>query len=65
MDFLFVKLLFLGSPFVAPVFADPNRIVVSGQSLASAAVGKPSFFTMNNVQGSVEDIEVNIEGKTE
>ncbi|XP_047736004.1 filamin-A [Hyalella azteca] len=51
-----------GSPFVAKVQADPNRIVVSGQSLAATAVGKPSFFTIANVAGSVEDLEVNVEG---
>nr|XP_045601850.1 filamin-A-like isoform X1 [Procambarus clarkii] len=51
-----------GSPFVAKVQADPNRIVVSGQSLAATAVGKTSFFTISNVTGSVEDVEVSVEG---
>jgi hypothetical protein len=36
---------------------------VSGPSLSSAAVGKTSFFNVSNVTGSVEDIEVNVEGK--
>ncbi|KAB7497586.1 Filamin-A [Armadillidium nasatum] len=51
-----------GSPFVAKVQADPNRIVVSGQALAATAVNKPSFFTISNVTGSVEDVEVSVEG---
>lgn len=42
--------------------ADPNRIVVSGQALAATAVNKPSFFTISNVTGSVEDVEVSVEG---
>lgn len=45
------------------VQADPNRIVVSGQSLAATAVGKTSFFTISNVTGSVEDVEVSVEGE--
>lgn len=53
-----------GSPFVAKVQADPNRIVVSGQSLAATAVGKTSFFTISNVTGSVEDVEVSVEGRS-
>ncbi|XP_049948482.1 filamin-A [Schistocerca serialis cubense] len=52
-----------GSPFLARVQGDsPHQITVSGPSLSSAAVGKTSFFTMSNVSGSVEDIEVNVEG---
>ena len=51
-----------GSPFNAPVFTEPDRIVVSGQSLASSAVGKTSYFKLSNVTGSVEDIEINVEG---
>ncbi|XP_076033174.1 filamin-A-like isoform X3 [Oratosquilla oratoria] len=50
------------SPFIASVQADQNRIVVSGQSLAASAVGKTSFFTISNVTGSVEDVEVSVEG---
>jgi len=53
-----------GSPFLAHVQGDsPHQILVSGPSLSSAAVGKTSFFTVSNVAGSVEDIEVNVEGK--
>ena len=52
----------LGSPFNAPIYTDPDRIVVSGQSLASSAVGKTSYFKLSNVTGSVEDIEINVEG---
>ncbi|XP_046393064.1 filamin-A isoform X2 [Ischnura elegans] len=51
-----------GSPFVARVPADPHHMVVSGQSLSTAAVGKPSHFNLSNVPGSVEDVEVRIEG---
>ena len=53
-----------GSPYTATIFTDPDRIVVSGQSLASSAVGKTSYFKMSNVTGSVEDIEINVEGLT-
>lgn len=48
---------------VFQVQADPNHIVVSGQNLASTAVGKPSYFTIANVTGSVEDVEINVEGE--
>ena len=41
---------------------DPNRLHVSGQSLASTPVGKPAYFTISNVTGTVEDVEVNVEG---
>ena len=40
---------------------DPNHIIVSGQSLAATAVGKMSYFTLSNVIGSVEDIEIAID----
>ena len=52
-----------GSPFIAHVSSDPNRLLVSGQSLASSPVGKPAYFTISNVTGTVEDVEVNVEGK--
>ena len=53
-----------GSPFLARVAGDsPHHITVSGPSLSSAAVGKNSYFTMSNVGGNVEDIEVNVEGE--
>ena len=48
---------------MAHVSADPNRLLVSGQGLASAAVGKPAYFTISNVTGTVEDVEVNVEGE--
>ncbi|CAB3388551.1 Hypothetical predicted protein [Cloeon dipterum] len=51
-----------GSPFVARVAADPHHVVVSGQHLASAAVGKPAYFTMSNVNAALDDVEVNVEG---
>lgn len=53
-----------GSPFNARVQGDSSQILVSGPSLNSAGVGKTSFFTMSNVSGNVEDIEVNVEGKS-
>ena len=40
---------------------DPNHIIVSGHALAATAVGKTSFFTLSNVIGSVEDIEIVID----
>lgn len=39
--------------------------MVSGQSLAATAVGKTSFFTISNVTGSVEDVEVSVEGESQ
>ena len=56
--------LITGSPYTAQIFTDPNHVVVSGQSLASSAVGKTSYFKLSNVTGSVEDIEINVEGLT-
>lgn len=50
-----------GAPFTAKIHTDPNHIVVSGQCLAATAVGKPSFFTLSNVSGGIEDIEVAID----
>ena len=43
------------------VLLDPNRILVSGQSLAATAVGKQSCFTLSNVVGAMEDIEIMID----
>ena len=45
--------------FFSPL--DPNRILVSGQSLAATAVGKQSCFTLSNVVGAMEDIEIMID----
>ena len=50
-----------GAAFVAKIHTDPNHIVVSGQCLAATAVGKPSFFTLSNVSGNIEDVEVAID----
>lgn len=52
---------FLGSPFTVNVGGDFP--LVNGSSLNSAPVGTNSFFTMSNVSGNLEDIEVNVEGK--
>lgn len=51
----------LGSPFIAHVEGDLP--LVSGSSLTSAPVSSTSHFTMSNVSGSLDDIEVNVEGK--
>lgn len=50
-----------GSPFIAHVEGDLP--LVSGSSLTSAPVSTTSHFTMSNVSGSLDDIEVNVEGK--
>jgi len=50
-----------GSPFIAHVEGDLP--LVSGTSLTSAPVSTTSYFTMSNVSGSLDDIEVNVEGK--
>ena len=46
------------------LFTDPNHIIVSGHALAATAVGKMSFFTLSNVIGSLEDIEIAIDAPT-
>ena len=61
INITFNKELVTGAPFTAKIHTDPNHIVVSGQSLAATAVGKPSFFTLTNVTGNIEDIEVAID----
>lgn len=58
MNYLFLS---LGSPFIAHVEGDLP--LVSGSSLTSAPVSTTSHFTMSNVSGSLDDIEVNVEGK--
>lgn len=54
--------LVIGSPFVATVSSDPGQVVVSGPSLAATPVGKTAHFTLNNVHGSLDDVEVTVEG---
>ncbi|XP_050433144.1 filamin-A isoform X2 [Adelges cooleyi] len=49
-----------GSPFIAHVEGDLP--LVSGSSLTCAPVSSTSHFTMSNVSGSLDDIEVNVEG---
>ena len=53
-----------GSPLVARVLGSesPQHVVVSGAALATAPVGQTSSFTVTGVHGSLEDIEVNVEG---
>jgi hypothetical protein len=48
---------------VATVSADPGQVVVSGPSLAAAPAGKAAHFTLNNVHGGLDDVEVSVEGK--
>lgn len=50
-----------GSLFIAPVVGDFP--LVTGSSLSHAPLGQDSYFTMSNVAGSLDDIEVNVEGK--
>ena len=61
INITFNKELVPGAPYNAKIHTDPNHIIVSGQSLAATAVGKMSYFTLSNVIGSVEDIEITIE----
>ncbi|XP_035712922.1 filamin-A isoform X3 [Folsomia candida] len=51
-----------GSPFMATVSADPGQVVVSGPSLAATPIGKTAHFALNNVHGSLDDVEVSVEG---
>ena len=57
-DYMTTKIIFLF------LFKDPNHIIVSGHALAATAVGKMSFFTLSNVIGSLEDIEIAIDAPT-
>lgn len=50
-----------GSMFIAPVVGDFP--LVTGSSLSHAPLGVDSYFTMSNVASSLDDIEVNVEGK--
>ena len=60
INITFNKELVTGAPFTAKIHTDPNHIVVSGQSLAATAVGKPSFFTLSNVTGNIEERNGNV-----
>ncbi|XP_072156699.1 filamin-B isoform X2 [Bemisia tabaci] len=51
-----------GSPFIASVVGDFP--LVTGSALSRAPLGSDSYFTMSNVAGSLDDIEVNVEGPT-
>ncbi|XP_040577055.1 filamin-A [Lepeophtheirus salmonis] len=64
INITFNKDLVPGAPFTAKIHTDPNHIEVSGAAIAATAVGKSSFFTLSNVNGSVEDIEIIIESPT-
>lgn len=39
-----------------------SHVTVSGQALSSAGLGRQSYLTVSNVAGSLEDLEVNVEG---
>lgn len=51
-----------GCPIVTRVGGD-SHVTVSGQALSSAGLGEQSYLTVSNVAGSLEDLEVNVEGK--
>nr|XP_034189515.1 filamin-A isoform X2 [Osmia lignaria] len=50
-----------GCPIVTRVGGD-SHVTVSGQALNSAGLGRQSYLTVSNVAGSLEDLEVNVEG---
>ncbi|XP_063983805.1 filamin-C isoform X1 [Diachasmimorpha longicaudata] len=50
-----------GCPIITRVGGD-SHVTVSGQALSSAALGRQSHLTISNVSGSLEDLEVNVEG---
>lgn len=52
-----------GCPIVTRVGGD-SHVTVSGQALSSAALGRQSHLTVSNVSGSLEDLEVNVEGNS-
>lgn len=54
-------LVVAGSMFIAPVVGDFP--LVTGSALSHAPLGVDSYFTMSNVASSLDDIEVNVEGK--
>lgn len=51
-----------GCPIVTRVGGD-SHVTVSGQALSSAGLGRQSYLTVSNVAGSLEDLEVNVEGE--
>lgn len=51
-----------GCPIITRVGGD-SHVTVSGQALSSAGLGRQSYLTVSNVAGSLEDLEVNVEGK--
>ena len=50
-----------GCPIVVRVASDA-QVTVSGQALNTAPLGKLTSFNLSNVAGSLEDLEVNVEG---
>lgn len=50
-----------GCPIITRVGGD-SHVTVSGQALSSAGLGRQSYLTISNVAGSLEDLEVNVEG---
>ncbi|KOC70769.1 Filamin-A [Habropoda laboriosa] len=50
-----------GCPILTRVGGD-SHVTVSGQALSSAGLGRQSYLTVSNVAGSLEDLEVNVEG---
>lgn len=51
-----------GCPIITRVGGD-SHVTVSGQALSSAGLGRQSYLTISNVAGSLEDLEVNVEGR--
>ena len=52
----------LGSPFTCTISNDPGRVTATGRALTAASILRTSTFQLTNISGSVDDIEVNIEG---
>lgn len=52
-----------GCPIITRVGGD-SHVTVSGQALSSAGLGRQSYLTVSNVAGSLEDLEVNVEGES-
>ncbi|KAK2719655.1 hypothetical protein QYM36_005214 [Artemia franciscana] len=51
-----------GSPFTCTISNDPGRVTATGRALTAASILRTSTFQLTNISGSVDDIEVNIEG---
>lgn len=61
INIAFNKRTIPGCPIITRVGGD-SHVTVSGQALSSAGLGRQSYLTVSNVAGSLEDLEVNVEG---